>query len=202
MDGVLNVGDIVVLKGTSYEDVNAQEVVLDSPVYFSVEPNDPLKETQTLVFPDGQSVPVEEKGDTIVYVSRVTGGQIIHRVIAKVSTPQGNYFLTKGDANTVPDAARVTCGEFAPNGSCLNVIVDGVCTPEDARDPSSYCLSTPVSEKDVIGKQVLMVPVLGHVKMAVFHIVGLPLGVPGYPAEFWCSNWIPGFFDPWSKHWS
>ncbi|MBN3037673.1 MAG: hypothetical protein JW834_04485 [Candidatus Diapherotrites archaeon] len=186
MRGTLNVGDISVLRGAAWDDVSAPEIAIASPIHFSVEPNSIYNETEFLLFPDGQRLAVHEDGDVIVYNSKISGQQIIHRVIAKVTASDGRFYLTKGDNNTLPDAARIGCAvweEAAGIRECVQVkkSVDGVCSDADAGWPG--CLGTPLREDEIVGKVWLNIPVFGHVKMLFFHVITLG---HGYPAEFWC----------------
>ncbi|MCD6414249.1 MAG: hypothetical protein J7L23_01320 [Candidatus Diapherotrites archaeon] len=182
MKGALNVGDVVVLQGVSFDEVHAPLVKLDSPVSFKIWPNDYRKETKELIFPNNQTVPVTKKGDIMVYVSRISGEQIIHRVIAKVETPEGRYYITKGDANTIPDAAKIDCGVWSGN-RCIqpDPFISSICTDKDKGWPG--CIATPVRADEAIGRDLFVIPLIGHIKMMTFHI--LTLG-HGYPGKMWC----------------
>jgi signal peptidase I len=186
MKGYYNVGDIVVLRGASFDAVNAPLITLSSPLSYTIEPNDVNQETKALLFPDGQRVDIAETGDVIVYDSAISGIQIIHRVVAKVRASDGEFYITKGDANPLPDSVRIDCAEWesVPEGrKCTKLAptVSRICTADDKGWPG--CLATPVAAGKIAGKELVAIPLLGHVKMLVFHI--LTLG-HGYPDKFWC----------------
>ncbi|MCD6522667.1 MAG: hypothetical protein J7K68_02875 [Candidatus Diapherotrites archaeon] len=187
MKGTLNVGDIVVLHGASFDEIHAPLVVLNTTFDYSILPNNITQETKTLVFPDGQTLPVEKTGDIIVYNSKTSGIQIIHRVIAKVKAKDGNFYITKGDANKLPDSVRIECAEWEQIGNekrCtkLSSTISRICNESDVGWPG--CLATPVTDADIIGKEIFWIPFLGHIKLIVFHI--LTLGTMGYPGPMWC----------------
>ncbi len=186
MEGYHNVGDVVILRGADFDSISAPLVTLSSPLSYAIEPNDISKEVQELVFPDGQRVALDEKGDVIVYDSITSGIQIIHRVAAKVRALDGEFLITKGDANNLPDSVRVECAawEEVPGGQKCTELSDKVlrlCTKEDAGWPG--CLSTPVTMDKVAGKQLLIIPLIGHVKMLFFHVITMG---NGYPDRMWC----------------
>lgn len=182
MKGTLNVGDVVVLHGATFDEIRAPLVKLDSPISFQIEPNDARKRTKKLIFPNNQTVPVAEDGDIVVYVSKISGEQIIHRVIAKVITPEGRYYITKGDANNIPDAAKIECAAWVGN-RCIRFDpeVTSICTEKDKGWKG--CIATPIRENEIIGREFFVIPLVGHIKMIVFHI--LTLG-HGYPGPMWC----------------
>lgn len=182
MKGALNVGEVVVLKGASFEEINAPTVQLDSEIDFSVVLDNQTQETTKLIFSDNQTLDVQENGDTVVYTSKISGEQIIHRVIAKVQTPEGRYYLTKGDANNLPDAVRLECTQWDFSGQiCQKLRINGICTENDIG--YGGCIATPVKEQDIAGRQFFSVPLIGHVKMIAMHIVTLG---HGYPGPAWC----------------
>jgi len=186
MEGYHNVGDVVILRGTSFDSIEAPLVELQVPLDYNIIPNNISAETQSLVFPNGQSVVLDEKGDVIVYDSVTSGIQIIHRVAAKVRASDGEFLITKGDANNLPDSVRVECAawEEVPEGKkCTQIdsTVSRLCTEEDKGWPG--CLATPVTMDKVAGEQLMIVPLVGHVKMLFFHVATLG---HGYPDRFWC----------------
>ncbi len=191
MAGTYQVGDIIVLKGTSFDDVRAPLVVLNATdVYFKIVPNNRFEQTRQLVFPDGSPkvVNITRDGDVIVYISPINGNQIIHRVIAKVETADGKrYFITKGDANPIPDAAKIDCAQWVKEGQYLRCtqlsdnITDVCQLPRDKDWPG--CISTPVPEDAVIGKAIFDIPLLGQIKLALWHIITLG---HGYPDKILC----------------
>ena len=180
MQGTLNVGDVTILHGIKLADISAPEIVLDSPLYYTIEPNDVREKTAALVFPDGQRLPVTTDGDVIVYNSPNTGMQIVHRAIARVKASDGLFIITMGDANNYPDSVRLSCAETI-NGVCtkLSPAPGGVCNPEDRFG----CLGSPVTQDMLVGRQFIVVPLIGHVKMLFMHIITLG---HGYPGPFWC----------------
>ena len=185
MAGTYNVGDIAVMAGTSFDALNAPEIDTSSLSY-TISPNNISEQTQKLIFPDGQEVPVTTKGDVIVYISPTSGEQIIHRAIAKVVTPAGRYVITKGDANNIPDSAKIECAEWVQeNGGmrCTKIkdTISHICTDADRGYPG--CLGTPVPENKVLGKALFTIPLLGHVKMLFMQIITLG---HGYPGPMWC----------------
>ena len=142
--GYLNIGDILVVQGTSIKDINAPEVVVDR--YEGVTPIlDENGEVTELIIGSKQ-VSLNRSNDIIVYGAYPSGVQIIHRVFVKIKTNDGYLLLTKGDANTALDQMTQT-GE-----SCI--------------DENIGCISTPVTQRMLIGKKVLIpIPLLGHVKL-------------------------------------
>ncbi len=191
MAGTFQVGDIIVLKGTSFDDVHAPLVRVNSTeIYFRIVPESRFEQTRELIFPDGSPriVNVTRNGDVIVYISPLNGKQIIHRVIAKVVTRDGkHYFITKGDANPTPDQAKIACSQWIREGDYLRCIelaknVTDVCQyPRDAGWPG--CISSPVPEDKVIGKAIFDIPLVGQIKLIIWHI--LTLG-HGYPDKVLC----------------
>jgi len=142
--GYLNIGDILVVQGTSIKDINAPEVIVDR--YEGVTPIlDENGEVTELIIGSKQ-VSLNRSNDIVVYSAYPTGVQIIHRVFVKIKTNNGYLLLTKGDANTALDQMTKT-GE-----SCL--------------DENIGCISTPVTQRMLVGKKILIpVPLLGHVKL-------------------------------------
>lgn len=185
MTGTYNVGDIAVMMGTSFDQLQAPEITTPS-LNYTISPNNIREQTQKLIFTDGQELPVQTTGDIILHDSPITGEQIIHRVIAKVTTPTGRYLITKGDTNNIPDSARMECAEWQEHGDgllCTKIRddIDRTCTLEDAGWPG--CLSTPIPEDKILGKAVFTIPLAGHVKMLFMHIITLG---HGYPGPLWC----------------
>jgi len=185
MAGTYNVGDIAVMMGTSFDGIHAPEVSASSLTY-SIVPNNISEQATELIFPGGQDVPVTTKGDVVLYISPTSGEQIIHRAIAKVVTPSGRYIITKGDANTIPDSAKIECAEWVKEAGGLRCTkikstISSICTDADRGYPG--CLGTPIPESKVLGKAVFTIPLLGHVKMLFMHIITLG---HGYPGPLWC----------------
>lgn len=142
--GHLNIGDILVVQGTSIRDINAPEVVVDR--FEGVTPIlDENGEVTELIIGSKQ-VSLNRSNDIIVYSAYPTGVQIIHRVFVKIKTNDGYLLLTKGDANSLLDQMTQT-GE-----SCI--------------DENIGCISTPVTQRMLVGKKILIpIPLLGHVKL-------------------------------------
>ena len=187
MKGVFNVGDISVLQGTNFEDLNAPEIILAQNFFYNIEPNNVASKTTKLLFPDGQELAVQTTGDIITYNSQTSGMQIIHRVIAKVRAEDGNFLITKGDVNDLPDSVKISCAEYTTTDGktyCtkLSTTITEVCDAETDRGWPG-CLAAPLQDKDIVGKHILWIPFLGHVKMLFMHVVTLG---HGYPGPFWC----------------
>ncbi|MCK4328141.1 MAG: hypothetical protein KAW41_06800 [Candidatus Diapherotrites archaeon] len=185
MTGTYNVGDVAVLMGTSFDAISAPEITTPALDY-SIYPNDIREQTQKLVFGDGQELAVQTTGDIVLHVSPISGEQIIHRAIAKVTTPTGRYLITKGDTNMLPDSAKIECAEWVEEGgvqkcTLLSQQIRQLCSPADVGWPG--CISTPVPEGKILGKSILTIPLVGHVKMLFMHIVTLG---HGYPGPLWC----------------
>lgn len=185
MAGVYNVGDVAVMGGTTFDGLQAPALTTSSLDY-TIVPNNVSERTQKLVFSDGQELAIQQWGDIVLYNSGTSGEQIIHRAIAKVTTPSGRYILTKGDANNVPDSVRLECAEWVETtqGTMCKAIrsdVSRICTSSDVGWPG--CLGTPVPEKAVLGKALFSIPLVGHVKMLFMHIITLG---HGYPGTLWC----------------
>ena len=186
MAGTFQVGDIIVLKGASFNDINAPLVKVNSTVVnFSILPNSRSEQTKQIVFQNGDPrvLNVTRKGDVIVYISPLNGKQIIHRVIARVITSDGkHYFITKGDANNIPDQAKIECEEWINEGSYLRCIklsnrITKTCQyPSDVGWPG--CISSPVPENDVVGKAIFDIPLIGQIKLIIWDIITLGHGYP------------------------
>jgi len=142
--GYLNIGDILIVQGTSIKDINAPEVVMDR--YEGVTPILDENEEVTEIIIGDKQVSLNRSNDIIVYSAYPSGVQIIHRVFVKIKTSDGYFLLTKGDANTALDQMTQT-GE-----NCI--------------DENIGCISTPVTQRMLVGKKILIpVPLLGHVKL-------------------------------------
>ncbi len=142
--GYLNIGDILVVQGISIKDINAPEVVVDS--YQGFTPIlDKNGEVTEIIVGDKQ-VSLNRSNDIIVYSAYPSGVQIIHRVFVKIKTGNGYLLLTKGDANDLLDQMTQT--------------------DENCIDENIGCISTPITQRMLIGRKVLIpVPLLGHVKL-------------------------------------
>jgi len=100
---------------------------------------------------DGQEIPLTKDGDIIVYFSKFSQKDIIHRTIAKINAVDGTFFLTKGDAN--------------PS-------IDQECFPvNDSFGQQKFiaCISKQaVSSEEIKGKAILKIPLVGCIKLWVF----------------------------------
>ena len=142
--GYLNIGDILVVQGISIKDIKAPLVEVDRFEGFIPIPNDNGEITQMVI--GGNAVSLNRTNDIIVYNAYPLGTQIIHRVFAKIKTQDGYLLLTKGDANTALDQ-MTQAGDV-----CI--------------DENIGCISTPVTQRMLIGKQIIFpIPLLGHVKL-------------------------------------
>jgi len=141
--GYLNIGDILVVQGVNIKDIIAPEVEVDRFTGFT--PVLENGEVTKIVIGD-RTISLNRSNDIIVYSAYPTGTQIIHRVFAKIKANDGYLLLTKGDANIALD-------QMTENGD--------VCIDENIG-----CLSTPVTQRTLVGKKILIpIPLLGHVKL-------------------------------------
>ncbi len=193
MAGTLQVGDVVLLKGISFNEINAPLVRLNTTnISFRIVPNTwRTAQARELIFKDGtpRVVNITRNGDIVVYHSPLSGKQIIHRVIAKVVTSNGGHFLiTKGDANTIPDQAKITCAQWVVEGKyyrCveLSPTINETCQyPRDKGWPG--CISSPVPMNHVVGKVIFDIPLIGQVKLILLDIVTLG---HAYPTGVFCK---------------
>jgi len=141
--GYLNIGDILILQGTKIQNINAPLVEVNKYAGFK-----PIFENGevTKIEIDGKTVKLNRSNDIIVYLSHPHHMQIIHRVFVKIKEGNNYYLITKGDANAIPDQMGLL-GE-----QCI--------------DENNGCISTPVTQEMIVGKQILFpVPLFGHVKL-------------------------------------
>ena len=151
--GYLNTGDIIVNQGISIDGVNAPEVTVDSLLY--VTPIFENGKAAKLNF-SGQIVNRTDQADIVTYVSNPLGAQIIHRVFAKVNYHGQTFLITQGDANPYPDQLW------------LKEDKGGWCWDQN----SGYCISTLVSQQNLLGKKVgPTIPLAGHVKLFLCDII-------------------------------
>jgi len=122
MEQVLFRGDVVFLVGASGSQINAKEVSVDralvdslsvesyATTYCTLNSSNEEKlcrtfkkacpanyDTTSIVFENGDVIPVDTTGDIIVYNSNTLNEPIIHRVVTKINARDGVYLLTKGD---------------------------------------------------------------------------------------------------------
>ncbi|PIN98249.1 MAG: hypothetical protein COT90_05240 [Candidatus Diapherotrites archaeon CG10_big_fil_rev_8_21_14_0_10_31_34] len=113
-------------------------------------------------------IPVTKDGDIIVYFSEYSGKEIIHRAVAKINASDGTFFLTKGDAN--------------PS-------IDQECFPvKDIYGQTNYlaCITkNAIPEKEITGKAILKIPLLGCVKLWVFDNIPFLLSNGSLPQDFY-----------------
>lgn len=143
--GYMNVGDVVIVQGVSVADINAPEVVVDA--YRGFVPIFEEGEVKAINI-SGRVVRLNRSADVVVYYAYPSGYQIIHRVFAKVRTPDGYLLITKGDANPWPDQMGRVGDQFV------------VCVDENVG-----CVSTPVNQRMLAGKVIWGLPFIGHVKL-------------------------------------
>jgi signal peptidase I len=142
--GYLNIGDILIVQGASIKDIRAPMVEVDKFTSFIPIPGDNGEVTQVVI--GGSAVSLNRSNDIIVYNAYPAGTQIIHRVFAKIKAGNDYFLLTKGDANLALDQMTQT------GDACI--------------DENIGCISTPVTQNRLVGKQVLIpLPLLGHVKL-------------------------------------
>jgi len=142
--GYLNIGDILVVQGVNIADLQAPEVNI--PAYGGFVPtfNDAGEVTELAI--GGKTVLLNRSNDIIVYSAYPSSIQIIHRIFVKIKTDQGYLLLTKGDANSLPDQMT------AAGDNCI--------------DENIGCISTPITQRMLVGKKILIpIPLLGHVKL-------------------------------------
>ncbi len=170
-------GDIIILQGANAQNIKGQDVNL-----FHIKTT--LKETllkeiakvdynkQKIIFENGSEVNIDKSGDVIVYNSEYYPEPIIHRVIAKVHLLNGEtYFITKGDNPETNWFADQACG---------NVVFDYFPGTDIAAITSieNTCI-TPFlpSEKEIEGKMIGKIPLLGWVKLIPFDEIPKLLGL-------------------------
>jgi len=162
-------GDVIVLYGE--ENIKAEEVNYTGTIsdkmyseYGKTTPYplsitiDSLSGTKTISFVESegieinsQKIPITKDGDIIVYFSRYSNKEIIHRTVAKINASDGVFFLTKGDANPVIDQECISGQEILGYPSYLGCITTNA-----------------VSEKEIRGKAVFKIPLVGCIKLWVF----------------------------------
>jgi len=142
--GHLNIGDILIVQGTSIKDINAPEVVVDRYAGFTPIPDGNGEITEIII--GDKQVSLNRSNDIVIYNAYPSGIQVIHRAFAKIKTNNGYLLLTKGDANKALDQ-MTQAGE-----NCI--------------DENIGCISTPVTQRMLVGKKILIpIPLLGHVKL-------------------------------------
>lgn len=167
MEPVFYRGDILIVQGVSAETLIAPEISLDMEslenvsTFFYANGYCSLTGSTSLVkclqllnsvlasklpledftakeikFSDGQILPIETSGDIIIYYSKLQNKEIVHRVVAKIKTKDGVYVLTKGDSKQNPFL-----------------------------DQEGGIAEYAINVKDIYGKVLFKVPLLGYVKL-------------------------------------
>jgi len=142
----LNIGNVIILQGTSMENVKAPTLEVGNSFNYT------YNEVEKTLFINGRKLEKNTSNDIVVYYANPTRAQIIHRALMKLNTTQGTYLLTQGDANDLPD--QVTSRK-----------IDGkrrMCISSNPRD----CISTPITEEMIAGKKIgWRIPLAGHFKL-------------------------------------
>ncbi len=143
-------GDIVIVRGIKPSLVQAPEIFIDTNLNYHVMPQQlgirfvrkgiELKYLEV----NGKTIPVEKNGTIIVYYDDLRNRDIIHRVILKVKTPSGYLFLTKGDNQGTNPTADQDC----ILGRCVYPFL--------------------VSDKQIIGEPLFVIPRIGMIKLILF----------------------------------
>ena len=165
MEPTLYRGDVVFIKGENAVGIKAQEVILNQNLSgknvseflksdFADSSDSQVGLAVDGVEIDGKKTKLNTEGDIVVYYSTINGAQIIHRAVLKIKANDGVFFLTKGDnkqTNWSIDQEK-TCLKF-PDGkqACYGPITE-----------------FPINSKDIQGKSVLKIPIIGCVKVWVF----------------------------------
>ena len=209
MEPNLHRGDVVMLRGLNPEEIKGETVSLNiNPEGKSLSELAEIDyPNQTISF-DGQSIPLNQSGDTIVYYSDLSGVQIIHRVVAKLDTPQGIYLLTKGDNPQTNQLIDQDCGQVS-----LNQLGNQALQPFPKQwfrlSNNEYCLCAQVPQNETVkqasclvcaerpcntlqalkadqtdGIQILRVPLLGCIKLWLFDDLTSLLMGKGLPQHF------------------
>lgn len=161
MEPELYRGDVVVLYGVTAQTLNAQEIDLpekqlnnvyvDSFATLSYTGRGGSYSLSSIIFPGNRTIVLNTEGDTVVYVSNVTGEQIIHRAVLKINAADGTYILTKGDNQNTNITIDQDCGKVVMNQS------------------QKSCITLyPINTDDVLGKAILRIPLLGYIKLLLF----------------------------------
>ena len=176
MEPAYHRGDVIVIQGTSAENLSATETLLNEPTLketalsligtpgYSVEGN--LMHIETILFNNGQSLEIKKQGDVVVYQSNLLKKPIIHRAVAKLKAEDGWYVLTKGDSEN-------------------NTTVDQDCGRVIAGIPERNCLSLyPVPIEELQGKAVLWIPIIGCFKLWLVDDLGSLIATGKMPQDF------------------
>ncbi len=147
-------GDVMALSKANPSDNFGSEVTLPRPikgvgVYDYVQPSYTSGQLSSLYFSDiNVSITPNTSGNVVVYNSVPMNLPIIHRAIAKIHAPDGDYLLTKGDNSSTNYTFDQDCG----------VISNGV--------PQRACVTLyAVPLNEVVGKTFFIIPKVGCVKL-------------------------------------
>ncbi len=173
----LNIGNVIVLRGTDMQDIEAPTITIDGKLNYTYN-----EETDTLTI-NNQDITKNSENDIVTYVSHPTGTQIIHRALAKLEfTEEADFaqgetiLLTQGDANPMPD--QITQKELeGERALCLGYSRgETILLPQDSQELVSTreqaCLSTLVTEDMLVGRKTgWRIPILGHIKLFFCDVV-------------------------------
>jgi signal peptidase I len=193
MEPTMYRGDVVVLSGVTPENIKGPQVELDFDVS-----DKPLSEyasldyaNQTINFTNGESIVLGREGDVPVYFADLGNIQIIHRVVAKIKTPQGYYLLTKGDNPVTNVAVDQDCGKLFAQQMDNQYLYQSSKQWYLSANQSCYCSTRPINDlvkneaciacvqkpcntlyavkaSEIEGVAVFRVPWLGYVKLLPF----------------------------------
>ena len=173
----LNMGDILVIRGTAMEDIEAPTITINDQLQYNYD-----NETNTLTIND-QEVTPNTNNSIVTYLPNPMGTQIIHRALVKLEfTEQAEpiqgekILLTQGDANELPDqitqtrvnGERALCLDYTHQGMILQSQKDSEDQGSEliVSKDSEMCISTPVTEERIVGRKTgPRIPLLGHVKL-------------------------------------
>lgn len=162
MEPVMYRGDVVVLQGISPSGIKAEEVALDLDLkqlpmadFASADYN-----AKTITI-GGKTIPLTTEGSIIVYTSAHRQIPVIHRAVAKIKTPNGYYFLTKGDSinnRTIDqDCGKITLYKDSGSGAITRISTQRDCVTLFA-----------VHESEIHGVSVFRIPLIGYAKLLIF----------------------------------
>lgn len=142
MEPVFFRGDVVILQGSSPENLLGNEVEINRslkgiPLREIAKVETSNGEVSAIKFVDGPEIEINKSGDIVVYQSNYIRGPVIHRIVGKVIAKDGIFLITKGDNNNRLDQ-------------------------ETSISPALVDAST------INGKSVFSIPLLGYVKLILF----------------------------------
>ncbi len=175
MEPLYHRGDVIVLQGTPFEQLQGAEVKLQeqlagkpfssfaTPHYASTPHGIQI---DSIEFSNGETVKITKEGSIAVYFSQYLQQPIIHRIVAKISASDGHYVLTKGD-------------------SINNNTIDQDCGKVRYSIPEKHCITLyPVREEEIQGKSIFRIPAIGCVKLWLFDDLSSLLATGKLPADF------------------